>query len=467
MTARILIVDDVPANVRLLEAKLTAEYYQVAMARDGLEALSMARRWQPDLVLLDVMMPGMDGLECCRRLKGDADTAHIPVIMITALHAPAERVAALEAGADDFLTKPVEIGTLMARVRSLVRLKRLLDEWRARCNTARELGLEDGCEAPVSVSGACALVIVDDPAQATLVMRALGQEGIVTRQARSAADLAADGGGLDLVVLSLSLTSGDPLRLASRLRAAEGTQHVPLLLIARPDQPDRSLRAFDLGASDWVLEPVCENELRARARNQVRRKRYQDRLRTELGHALELAATDPLTGLYNRRYLTRHLRSLLQAIPPPDVSLLMIDVDRFKSLNDVLGHMTGDRALQAVAATLRANTRVSDTLARVGGEEFVVLMPGTSAAEATAAGERLRQAVAALDGEFSQGPLGRLTVSIGVARSSRCAEADHLLRAADAALYEAKRAGRNCVRLAAERTPDDPLVLSVSGLHDR
>ncbi len=454
MTARILIVDDVPANVRLLEAKLTAEYYQVATARDGLEALSWARRWQPDLILLDVMMPGMDGLECCRRLKQDARTAHIPVVMVTALHAVPERVTALEAGADDFLTKPVEIGTLMARVRSLVRLKRLLDEWRARCATARALGLEDGPEQPMSVSGGRALVVDDCQPTAELVIRALSEEGMTARHARSAAEMGADS-GLDLVVLSLSLASDDPLRLASRLRAAEGTQDVPLLLIADRDQRERILRAFDLGANDWVLEPICENELRVRARNQVRRKRYQDRLRTELGRALELAATDPLTGLYNRRYLTRHLRGILQAMPPPDVSLLMIDVDRFKRLNDALGHAAGDRALQAVAATLRANTRASDTLSRVGGEEFVVVMPGTSASEATAAAERLRQAVAALDGEFSRPE--RLTVSIGIARSGQSGEPEALLSTADAALYEAKRAGRNRIHLA-EGAAGKPVV---------
>ncbi len=456
MTARILIVDDVPANVRLLEAKLTAEYYQVATARDGLEALSAARRWQPDLILLDVMMPGMDGLECCRRLKGDIETAHIPVVMITALHAQPERVAALEAGADDFLTKPVEIVTLMARVRSLVRLKRLLDEWRARCATARALGLEEGPEEPVSVSGAHALVVADCPPHAEAAMRALKQEGIAARHARSESEMALDS-GVDLVVLSLSLASDDPLRLASRLRAAEGTQDVPLLLIADRDRPERSLRAFDLGANDWVLEPICENELRVRARNQVRRKRYQDRLRAEISRALELAATDPLTGLYNRRYLTRHLRRLLRAMPAPDVALLMIDVDRFKRLNDALGHAAGDRALQAVAATLQANTRASDTLSRVGGEEFVVVMPGTSALEATAAAERLREAVAALDGEFSLARSEGLTVSIGIARSGHTAEPEALLGAADAALYEAKRAGRNRVHFS-DGKPDHPLV---------
>jgi two-component system, cell cycle response regulator len=188
----------------------------------------------------------------------------------------------------------------------------------------------------------------------------------------------------------------------------------------------------------------------------VRRKRYQDRLRAELGHALELAAIDPLTGLYNRRYLTRHLRGLLHTTPE-DVSLLMIDVDRFKRLNDALGHAAGDRALQAVAATLQANTRASDTLSRLGGEEFVVVMPGTSAAEAIAAAERLRQSVAALDGEFSPGQPNGLTVSIGIARSGHSIEPEALLGAADSALYKAKRAGRNRVHLA-EGAPNHPLV---------
>src|SRR3954465_14244191 len=141
MTARILIVDDVPANTRLLEAKLSAEYYQVCSAPDGFEALRMASAWQPDLILLDVMMPGMDGYECCAKLKESADTQHIPVVMVTALGEAQERLRGLEAGADDFLPKPVEYDTLMARVRSLVRLKRLLDECRARGETARSLGL--------------------------------------------------------------------------------------------------------------------------------------------------------------------------------------------------------------------------------------------------------------------------------------------------------------------------------------
>ena len=158
MTARILIVDDVPANVRLMETRLMAEYYQVATAQDGLEAIRAASAWQPDLIFLDVMMPNMDGYEACRHLKADPETLHIPVVMVTALAEPSERLLGLEAGADDFLTKPVDYETLLARTRSLVRLKRMLDELRARGETARALGVAG--ESPIvnSIGGARALV---------------------------------------------------------------------------------------------------------------------------------------------------------------------------------------------------------------------------------------------------------------------------------------------------------------------
>ena len=143
MTARILIVDDVPANVKLLQAKLAAEYFEVEIASSGEQALEICRGGKCDLVLLDVIMPGMDGFEVCRQLKKDPATMHLPVVMITALDTPSDRVAGLEAGADDFLTKPVKDLALTARVRSLARLKMLTDELGARAATARELGIED------------------------------------------------------------------------------------------------------------------------------------------------------------------------------------------------------------------------------------------------------------------------------------------------------------------------------------
>ncbi|MBL4836114.1 MAG: response regulator [Kordiimonadaceae bacterium] len=164
MTARVLVVDDVPPNVKLLEAKLTSEYFDVFTAYSGPEALDVISREHPDIILLDVMMPGMDGFEVCRRIKSDPATAHIPVVMVTALDQPSDRVAGLEAGADDFLTKPVQDMALFARVRSLVRLKVMMDELRNREATGANLGWESE-EEVVVVAGVptdAAILIVDE-----------------------------------------------------------------------------------------------------------------------------------------------------------------------------------------------------------------------------------------------------------------------------------------------------------------
>jgi two-component system cell cycle response regulator len=451
MTARILIVDDVPANTRLLEAKLSAEYYQVASARDGFEAINQARDWQPDLILLDVMMPGMDGYECCRILKDHEITLHIPVVMVTALGDSAERLRGLEAGADDFLTKPVEYDTLMARVRSLVRLKRLLDEWRARGETARALGLTGHSQGIPDVSGARALVIDEWELNGDVILRALAREGIKADPVRTGAEAVsfAARNAYDLIVISLQLADEDSLKLVSALRAADSTHETPILLVAETSERDRVLRGFELGASDWLAMPVDENELRARARNQIRRKFYQDRFRSDLTSALELALTDPLTSLYNQRYLRRHLSGLMQSGQGRPIAVLMIDVDHFKIVNDQYGHANGDLALRLIAQVFRDNIRAFDSLARYGGEEFVVVMPGSNPDDAAAAAERLRLAVETVVFEPIPGVRHNLSVSVGVScTSDEVGTPDLLLHAADLALYEAKRQGRNRVELA-------------------
>ncbi|HUZ63237.1 MAG TPA: PleD family two-component system response regulator [Acetobacteraceae bacterium] len=456
MTARILIVDDVAMNIRLMEARLAAEYYQITAAADGWRALELARIWQLDLIMLDVMMPGMDGFEVCRKLKADPRTLHIPVIMVTALGEVSDRLRGLEAGADDFLTKPVDSDTLLARARSLMRLKRLLDEWRLRGETARVLGLDAGGIEP-AVSGSRALIVDDWDPSARGMQDALLREGVLPARARSAVEVTAltTAVRFDLILLSLSLVGDDPLQLASELHAADATHTIPLLLVAEPDEHARLLRAFDLGATDWLIRPIDENELRVRARNQIRRKLYQDRLREDFGNVLQMAVTDPLTGLYNQRYIHRHLSGLVAAATPGALAVLMVDVDHFKSVNDHWGHAAGDATLRTIASTLRANTRIFDSVGRYGGEEFVVIMPGIGREAGLRAAERLREAIAALipgtrDQATEPSVPQPVTASIGVSFSFEGASPEQLLQAADRALYAAKRAGRNRVEAAEE-----------------
>lgn len=451
MTARLLIIDAVPANARRLEAWLVAGHYAVSIAADGPSALRLAAEWRPDVILLDVALPGMDGFEVCRRLKANPATSDIPLVLLAAIDQPDQRARGLEAGADDFLTTPVFPDALFLRMRGLVRLKRMLDEWRARTTTARALGLGP-TEAPlVSVAGARVLIVDDQDEDARQLQEWLSADAMLPGLARSGAEMRALRAAIhfDLIVLSLSLASEDALALAASLHGGAPAEDCPLLLITEAASRERVLHGFELGANDWLLRPVGPSELRARARNQIRRKIYQDRLRADRDQALAQAFTDPLTSLYNQRYVVHHLHHLLAEPSPRSVALLMIDIDRLKRVNDTYGHAAGDRALAAVAGTLRANLRVFDTLARYGGEEFVVVMPGAGLGEAASAGERLRDAVAQL--RFV--PEGknlphRLTVSIGaVACSGADRTAESLLQAADAALSGAKREGRNRVEL--------------------
>ncbi|NKE45915.1 PleD family two-component system response regulator [Roseomonas frigidaquae] len=446
MTARILVVDDIAANLRLLEIKLLNEYYEVAIAASGPEALTTVQRWMPDVVLLDVMMPGMDGYEVCRRLKAQPGTAHIPVVMITALTDPAERVRGLEAGADDFLSKPVDDATLFARLRALLRMKQVLDAWRLRAETARDLGFEPPPGPSPSVAGARALIVNEDAAEAEALGVVLGADGIEVAHCTDPAeswDILQDGLH-DVVLLSLSLDGGDALRLASRLRAHANTRDVPVLLVADPGQKNLVLRGFDLGANDHVIRPVDPNELRARVRNQIRRKRYQERLRADLDRSLEMAVTDPLTGLRNRRYVRRHLEGVLRN---SGAAVLLMDVDRFKLVNDTHGHAAGDVVLREVAERVRGHLRAADVVARYGGEEFLVVMSGAATEDGMLVAERLRAAIANVP-IVAEGIALNITMSIGVAAGGIGAQADDVVSAADAALYRGKNSGRNKVEAA-------------------
>ena len=304
MSARILVVDDIDSNVRLLEAKLSSEYYEVLTASDGPTALAIAASELPDIVLLDVMMPGMDGFDVCRRLKADAATRHVPVVLVTALDGRADRVAGLEAGADDFLTKPIDDVMLFARVRSLTRLKAVIDELRDREASGRRIGVIAGAASRLGGSGGRILFVDDNERQAERICAELSVEHRPILEADPVKALLTARGPVDLVIVNATSKAFDGLRFAAQLRSDEATRNLPILAVVDLDERQKAVKALEIGVNDILARPIDPGELAARVRTQIRRKRYTDYLRANLDHSLELAVTDQLTGLHNRRYMT-------------------------------------------------------------------------------------------------------------------------------------------------------------------
>src|ERR1700736_4248419 len=282
MSARILVVDDVAANVKLLEARLSAEYFDVITASNGAQALEICARAECDIILLDVMMPDIDGFEVCRRLKSNPATHFIPVVIVTALDSPADRVRGLEAGADDFLTKPVSDVVLIARVRSLTRLKMMTDELRMRAITSLEIGMQAPERSAISDKGVGGrILLVDDrPSSYERLAPILSTEHTVDVETNpSEALFHAAEGNYDLLIVSLSLAHFDGLRLCSQARSLERTRALPILAISDADNNSRLLRGLEIGVNDCLTRPGDRQELLARARTQIRKRRYTDHLR--------------------------------------------------------------------------------------------------------------------------------------------------------------------------------------------
>lgn len=452
MSARVLVVDDILPNVKLLEAKLAGEYYDVLTATSGKEALEKVSNDSPDIVLLDINMPEMDGFEVCERIKSNPAHAHIPVVMVTALTEAADRIRGLEAGADDFLSKPLDDTALMARVRSLVRLKMTIDEWKIRENTANQLGVTDGPVATAMaepVEQARILVVEDQSYDAEKFTQGLKVDDdivIIVENGAEAMEKVAEA-DYDLLAVSLNLADEDGLRLCSHFRSSERTRSVPILMIATGEDMHHIARGLEMGAHDYICRPVDVNELLARVRTQIRRKRFQERLRSTYEISLSMALTDSLTGLYNRRYFETHLQKLLEKNEESKKSLgvLMIDIDHFKSINDTYGHGVGDEILKVFANRIKDSLRSFDFVARLGGEEFVVILPDISEDMAHFVAERLRRKISD-DPVQCSAPEGQISItcSIGGALiNSGNHTIEAVLKRSDDALYEAKEGGRN------------------------
>ncbi|MFV9875210.1 MAG: PleD family two-component system response regulator [Rickettsiales endosymbiont of Dermacentor nuttalli] len=453
MSATILVVDDLLPNIKLLETKLNQEYYDVVTARSGFEAIKLAKENPIDIILLDSTMPDMDGFETCKQLKSDPKITHIPIVMITAVNELEMRVRGLEAGADDFLTKPINDTALFARIKSLVRIKIMLDELRLRGQTGINLGLlnNPNSNSLMDISGARILIVDDDIAQAEHIASKLAPI------ANNYIDIISDPAPAfnkiletqcDLVIISTQLSNFDGLRLCSHIRSQEQTRHLPILILVSKTDNKILIKGLDMGVNDYLVTPVEGNELLARVITQLRRKKYQDALKFNYQKSLNMALTDGLTGLYNRRYFDAYCTTLLEEMRSTNKPLvvLIVDIDLFKAVNDTYGHIAGDEVLKQLAECILQNVRVTDLVARYGGEEFVIMMPNITLNDGQDVAERIRKTVASHDFHISTNnkPLSK-TISIGITLMNSNDNPETIFNRADKGLYKAKEAGRNQV----------------------
>lgn len=445
MAGRILIVDDMAVNRIVLRVKLGRAYYATTATEDGASALAALQAQRPDLVLLDIDLPDMSGLDVLATIRRDSALQDLPVVIVTASTDRATRLAALSAGADDILTKPVDEALLLARIRSLLRRD-------ASGPASADTPLWDMADPPANFDRPGLIAVVTRRAD---LCQHLGRELArrtghrVTPLSREDVLTRSDGPALRPEVFVFHHDSSADLHFVSELRSRPASAHSGVVLLC--DGAEQAAMAFDLGADEVVPVRVDPEELALRVKALIRRTRTAESRRVSVRDSLRLAVIDPLTGLYNRRYALSelgHIAERARATATP-FAVLLIDLDRFKSVNDRFGHGAGDMALTEVATRLAANLRPGDMLARIGGEEFLLALPGLDLGQARHLAERLCAAVQALEIRLAETGLLRVTVSIGLATGTGFEPIDTLIDSADRALFTAKSRGRN--RVATDR----------------
>lgn len=450
MSARILIVDDVAANRIVQQARLTAAFYDPILAADGATCLAVAREERPDLVLLDIGLPDISGLEVMERLRRDPASRDIPVIALTAFGTAEERLAAFASGADDVMDRPANERVLLSRLRNLLRLKA-----ESEFPSAEGLAIAGLAEAPMTFDPQGTIAVVGSDPGNPLWARLAGQvrDRLVMVSRREAlADISTGQAQPEVYILhDDGQNPSGTLRLLSELKSHQATRHAAVCVVGPAGEGDEAAMAFDLGADDAVGSDITAEELALRTRGLLRRKRQSDRRRARMQDGLRLAMRDPLTGLYNRRCAAPQLAAIAARAREEgsQFAVMVMDLDRFKQVNDAYGHAAGDQVLVEVARRLTANLRDTDILARIGGEEFLAILPQSCMATARRVAERLCQAMDDQPIRLLSGEELRVTVSIGVAVAGAAGEdsyaIDGLVEQADLALLESKGAGRNQV----------------------
>ncbi|MDA8747637.1 diguanylate cyclase [Litoreibacter sp.] len=457
MSRRILIIDAIPTRRIVMKVKLGAAQYEADVASDLLEATNLVNSRTYDIIFADAGLETMQGgpkdgaFGFCRDLKRNAATKEVPVVMITDAGPDDEKIAAFEAGFDDVIIRPISERVLLSQLRALMRPRSGADGFN---DFAFIDDLPSSRPKPPPIPAQLAIVAatlsraqqigaamshppVDGPPPRLIAQTNLGIIALLRKDPN-----------VDAILLAAEPDREEAtLTLLSDLRCWEAARGAGLVIALDNADPTYVARAFDMGADNVVSMNTSATELRLRMMRLAAVKQRRDAMKLRVKDGLRMAITDPLTGVYNRRFAVEKLTQIAKS--PEDFALLMLDLDHFKKINDLHGHGVGDTVLSTIAQKLNMNLRDSDLLARIGGEEFLIALPGASPAQAVGTAERLRAIIdeTRINAPATDLPV-RVTMSVGLIHSSGASsDIDALLAKADAALYRAKTDGRNMVSI--------------------
>ena len=448
MTATILVVDHIEANVKSLEKRLASAYYTALTANSHNKAFEILKHNKIDIVLLDFVTIKKDLFNICKQIRSNPDSTYIPIIIIMPESGIDDRIKVLEAGADDLLTKPLNDVELFTRIDSLARMKSVIDELTLRNQTHTILG-SNIVHVQEDFQKSKIIIINNDLDQSKYIQAILHD---CTGEVKLCANPQDMDNILknfipDLFIISCDMANIDPLRICAALRAKEALQHSFIILMADKKHNNILIQGMAIGMNDYCLTDCSKSEIIARVTTQLRHKLYIDHLIHNLENNANDAIKDGLTNIFNRRYFDNHVQLMAQHAIKAEKHLIlaMIDIDHFKTINNTFGHQTGDIVLGDVASIFKKNLRVTDLVARYGGDEFVIVITSTSMTQSKKMLDTIRTRVKVHKFYSHKTKHAiQVTLSVGMAKYTG-GSVKTIITASDKALYQAKSIGRNKV----------------------
>jgi two-component system cell cycle response regulator len=382
MFGKVLLINDLSVDLNSLEQKLIDEYYDVVTAINSDDAFYIIENNRPDVILIDLNSAIMNALDFCKMIKSNPETFYLPVIMITAKADEFATISALECGADDIISKPIDNVAMFARINSLLRFKNIAEQW-----IIRETAMHDKAVLPDHLDAyfgkkckySNIMVVGKDEAELLELKQPLQDKKykvIYTKDLKDAL-LISDKKDLDLLIVSLSLGEIEALRFCSKVKSNEKTKNTPILIVGKNEDRDIFIKALESGCNDYIVFPFNLHEYLARVYTQLKHNKYQQQLENNYKKSVSLASIDDLTGVSNRRYLSSYLANMFVEMDAKQqkMAILMVDLDKFKQVNDTYGHVVGDEVLVEFSKRLQEGFRSFDLIARYGGDEFIAIVP--------------------------------------------------------------------------------------------